>query len=701
MDHGSFFSRVRARKKVAALQILLSGLLLVTLSSPSFGSSGPVSLPDFAGFVQVEFSEATGVLMRGQTLPVDFMFTTPIEIDGPVSAELFLQTGPHSLSSKGDYPYAQYVVFESGSKGMLIDENGYTVGGTISIADGVLLTDRGWAGANMTAYSSAGTRIAGVHFELALPNTGEMVFVGRIGLQMNGGTLPVVSQNSFSDDANAVSASISVPLVIPSSPTISDTSDFPTNTQSSTAFNVPNLGSVTLTTNGQGAASAVYGQIHLESGPAPAGFAIVANRQVGFLTSEVAIPAAPVMRSGRVFVEASPDGMVNTAVSFANPNAQIANVQYELRDPLGSILKNGTFSLTGVGSACGAVICNQLSTFINSPPFIANESIQGTLSFTSSVPISASAIRVYQNERTPHESVMTSQPFIDLSLIPARATQVLPHFLVGNGMETHLVLVNPTGTPLRGTLRFYDTWGSPMYMRDDNGSDSLTYSVSPNGVQSFTPDGLLPAEVGSAWIIPNDDSPSPAAFSIVTYKPQQFTVAQATVPVVMGTSFRMYVETSAVPQITTGITIANATDRAGFITLSFTNLNGEFVASGSLYIGARAEYIGSLEGLLPTLSGSSTRGVLRITTNGEDISVAGFRYRMSERQSFPEPIFTSITPTVENDLDNSGERILSEVLNGDGFSTEVVLYSQNAGDTARGHLQFIQQDGSPIDLEIH
>src|SRR5262245_14372078 len=133
MAHGKFLSRVGARKKVAALPILLFGLLLVTvLTGSAFASTGVVSLPDFQGFSQFEFLDFAGIQMNGQTLSIDFFFSKPLRPNGePLSAELFLQTSAHRKS--GDYPYSDYIVFGEGTSAYLIDEYGAPLG--IAMAD--------------------------------------------------------------------------------------------------------------------------------------------------------------------------------------------------------------------------------------------------------------------------------------------------------------------------------------------------------------------------------------------------------------------------------------------------------------------------------------------------------------------------------------------------------------------------------------
>ena len=196
MDHGRFHERVGSRKKVISLSLFL--LLVTVLASPSLGQTRVVSLPSqFDGFMQMEFSNVAGIVMSGQTLSIDFVFedTAYLESIAPVWAQLLLQTGPHGTNAAGDYPYSQYVVFRNGTSAYLLDENRGRLGTAMTDWNGGLIaapaptfaflsTDHGSAGADMLAYPSYGERVGGIHYDIVLPNTGETIYVGRIGLKL-------------------------------------------------------------------------------------------------------------------------------------------------------------------------------------------------------------------------------------------------------------------------------------------------------------------------------------------------------------------------------------------------------------------------------------------------------------------------------------------------------------------------------------
>jgi hypothetical protein len=157
------------------------------------------------GFHLVEFADVAGIVMTGQTLPLEFLFD-PIHFIGPstssILSELTLYTGPHNLPNpNGDFPYSQYVVFAPGTVAYVLSEDGTLLQtpmadflGGVTTAPAptlpVLVTDHGVAGADMIAYLSQGAVVAGIHFDLVLPNTGQALYAGQLGVIVNNAAEP-------------------------------------------------------------------------------------------------------------------------------------------------------------------------------------------------------------------------------------------------------------------------------------------------------------------------------------------------------------------------------------------------------------------------------------------------------------------------------------------------------------------------------
>jgi hypothetical protein len=175
---------------VAVLAVCSIGATVRSASATTIS----VALTQTTGFQYVEFTQGAGTVMAGQTLGVDLLFPSPITF-GPAAgnnvwSELFLLTGPQAYP--GDY--SPYVVFGSGSTAYLLDGRGsvldtpmrdFVNGGTMAAPEltlGVLLTARGWAGADAIAYLSNGGVVSGVHYDLVLPATGQTLSGGYVGV---------------------------------------------------------------------------------------------------------------------------------------------------------------------------------------------------------------------------------------------------------------------------------------------------------------------------------------------------------------------------------------------------------------------------------------------------------------------------------------------------------------------------------------
>jgi hypothetical protein len=108
-----------------------------------------------------------------------------------VWAELFLLTGAQAYP--GDY--SPYVVFGTNSTAYLLDGSGHVLdtpmrdfvnGGTTgapALTLGVLLTDRGLAGADMIGYLTNGGVVGGIHYNLVLPDSGQTLSGGYVGVE--------------------------------------------------------------------------------------------------------------------------------------------------------------------------------------------------------------------------------------------------------------------------------------------------------------------------------------------------------------------------------------------------------------------------------------------------------------------------------------------------------------------------------------
>src|SRR3954464_5258410 len=106
--------------------------------------------------------------------------------------------------------------------------------------------------------------------------------------------------------------------------------------------------------------------------------------------------------------------------------------------------------IAGTPSGCGAFAVGagkQVARLTDQPPFkvYSSPNFQGTLTFSSNVPVAAMALRGLVNERG--DFLMSALPVIDISSGVVSNTLVAPHFAEGGGWTTQLLLVNPTDEP--------------------------------------------------------------------------------------------------------------------------------------------------------------------------------------------------------------------------------------------------------------
>src|SRR6267142_1339046 len=384
-------------------------------------------------------------------------------------------------------------------------------------------------------------------------------------------------------------------------------------TSPQTNFSISNRGSISLKTAGCSRTIDV-GYARLQPGPggtAPAGVAVMQFRQNNVLVSEASVPAVRPILSGRTYAEIG--DRVNTGLAIVNPNAQAVTVSFYFIGEDGSP-RNGSMTL-----AAG----QQTAAFLDQPPFSVAASGRGTFSFASSLPVGVVAVRGLTNERG--EFLITTLPVVDLSLAAPPGPAVAPHFAAGGGWSTEVILLNPTDSPLTGTVQFTGQSGSPatVTVNEQQGS-SFGYSIGPRGAQKFKTSGPSESpQVGSARIAPLSGQ-TPSALVIFSYAREGITVSETGVPgVTSGTAFRLYAEAfgdfehSVEGTLQTGVAVTNLSNAPARVDFELYLLNGlPSGVSGTLTVPANgqvARFLYQIPGFPPVVP----RGVLRIVSASE------------------------------------------------------------------------------------
>jgi glucose/arabinose dehydrogenase len=415
-----------------------------------------------------------------------------------------------------------------------------------------------------------------------------------------------------------------------------------------------------------------YARIQANSGAAlPGGVAVFELKQNGVLVSETAIPASPLVESGRFYAEIGV--LANTGIAIANPNDGPVTISFHFTDANGSDFNHGVVEIPAR---------QQVAAFLSDVPFNAPAVVNGTFTFRSNFFVSAVAIRGFTNSRG--EFLMSALPMVQ----PGAAASVpvsIPHFAEGAGWSSRVVLVNPTGDSINGTLQFLTPAGGII--------SSSAYAVAPRAAVSInSPGGTSTLRVGSVRILPQNGTPSSVA--ILTLRSSGVVVSEEGIPgKTAAGAFRAYVETSAAIQ--PAVAVANLAAAPAAVRFELTNLDGSVTGFSGLVTlpanGQSALFLNDIPGLQPV--GPSFKGLLRIVSDSPSISAAVLRTRTNERGEF---LFTEMQTFDETAVTSSSELLFPHLAEGFGFSMRFALFAPNTGITSSGTIFFFDKTGQPL-----
>ncbi len=314
----------------------------------------------------------------------------------------------------------------------------------------------------------------------------------------------------------------------------------------------------------------------------------------------VAEPAAVAQVSaGRVFAEV--DGPVNTRITLANPTDAFAEVSFYFTDSGGRRVGSGSLIVPPH---------DQIAALVDGAPYHAGPSFVGTFTFESSQPIAAAAMREFVNERG--EPLMTPVPVVG----HGAGHENLP-MAAGDGWSTQAVLVNPTDREISGSVVVSD--------------DRINYRIPAGSAWRLSTSEAGPLQRGYAVIDADAGSARPFAFALMSYKPQQTTVAESSVMAVPETrATRVFVESTG---LQTSIAISNSSDRAARVSLELTGIDGQPTGVRGVVDVPGGGQISTLVKNIPGFESlpSSFTGALRVTSPLTPVTVVGFQERTDDR----------------------------------------------------------------------
>ncbi len=467
-------------------------------------------------------------------------------------------------------------------------------------------------------------------------------------------------------------------------------------------YSFPDRGGISMETAGLGSGTTVgYARILPANGSTtPGGLAIFGLRQNSVLVTEAGVPASPLVREGRIYVEVG--GGVNTGVAIANPNAQAASISFLFVDSSGKEAGSGTVTVPANG---------QLARFVNEAPFGGGNLSTGTLTLRSSLPVGIRSLRGLLNERS--EFLITTLPVAELTASVGEMV-ILPHFADGGGWKTQVILVNPSETTISGTVQFVgqgsaSAAGRPVTVTiGGQTADTFNYSIPPGSSRALQTAGSA-SEVlsGSVRVQPFSAQATPSVMEVFSFRRSGITVSEAGVSATKaGAAFRLYAEVSGnllggeAGAIQTGLAIANPSGSSANVSLDLTYLSGKSTGlKASVTVPANgqvAQFLGQLPGFssLP----NSFQGILRVSAAaGSGVSVVGLRGRQNERGDF---LITTTPPSEEGVKAGNSEMLFPQLADGGGYTTQLILFSGSSGQSAAGDLRFLSQGGQPLGLVL-
>jgi glucose/arabinose dehydrogenase len=418
----------------------------------------------------------------------------------------------------------------------------------------------------------------------------------------------------------------------------------------------------------------------------PAGLAFIGLRSNGVLVHETVVPATSLIATGRFHAEI--DSNVDTGIAIANPDmARPATITFQFTDSDGNDFGDSVLTIPPGG---------QFASFLAEDPFRIPAEFQGTVSFDSSLPVAVIALLGFVNERS--EFLTTTLPVVDLASV-SREPVIVPQLAAGGGWRTDIILLNQTDELISGMVRLLSPSGQDQaVMIDGMNVSSVVYIVPARSSRKLRATGEVSTLSGSFVVTPDENQFAPAVATVYTYAADGVTTS-ATGLVVNPTAqeFDIYTEVEGaagtIGSIQTGVAIANPASEPVEVDYELIRLDGSHSGiTGKLTLppyGQETSFVGELPGAGNIVS---FKGVLRITSPTH-IAALAIRGRYNERGEF----LLSTTPPAAPAENSDNTRFIPHIVDGGGYSTEIVIYDPLEGAPLTGSIYFFDQDGQPID----
>ncbi|HLH32657.1 MAG TPA: SBBP repeat-containing protein [Terriglobia bacterium] len=413
----------------------------------------------------------------------------------------------------------------------------------------------------------------------------------------------------------------------------------------------------------------------------PAALAIFGLTENNVLVTEAGVPAASPVTSARMFVDAA--GGANSGVAIVNPNAGAISVNVQARDISGSLVSSGTVTVAPSG---------HVAEFPGDMGLSLPQNFLGTLTLSSANIFGVVNLRVASN--VYGEPIFSALPLADLNNPSTASSLVLPQIVDGGGIPTRILLMNTSATiTATGSISLFDDNGNPLTL--DFGSagkqSQLSYSLPPNGVAKFSTTGLGQLKAGYA-LVAAQSGPLPVGSAIFAANNATGIVSEAGVLAAPATtSARMYAAVSS-SDVTrnTGMALVNPSATAATVNISLVDNLTDQVRTATISLPPHGHTAKFVTDLFPDVPTDSFQGTLTLTSN---VAVAAVALRVTTNQR--GDVLFSTLPVADLNNPPAGPEYLPQIVNGGGYSTELILISTSSGDS-NVQINFFNDAGAPV-----
>jgi hypothetical protein len=266
-----------------------------------------------------------------------------------------------------------------------------------------------------------------------------------------------------------------------------------------------------------------------------------------------------------------------------------------------------------------------------------------------------------------------------------------------------MLLLNVSDESISGTVRFLSPAGFDETVNLDFISGStFVYSIPPRTSRKLRAVGQSSMLVGSVVVTPDQGQFAAIVSTVYAYASNGITISSTGAAAIStDMKFDVYAHLDgalgAIGSIQTGVAVANASSEPVEVNFELVRLDGSTTGiSGKLQIAANGQSVSFIREL-PGAANLATpfKGVLRLASS-TPIAVMAIRGRYNERGEF----LLSTTPPANPALSAGSEAFIPQIVDGGGYSTEIVIYDLQNDQPVSGYIYFFDQNGQPVDSEL-